>query len=236
MDFYSGTSEEKQESQHHIWARVAETGFLVELAEGPKVRVSPGGATRKQISTKRLLEQASSTPPPRQCKEWKPRRFTLQYWTKSSLLIFLVAMEVLHQMILQMWPYLFKNSELFFPLIHQFQWRRTIHLKEQNGLWTRKFYLSSFCPRARMHSVASLSPLCTVDLSGYEVRAHQHLLPWESGCRAICIVFLELRLMSFLWRMTWGLVTLLVLSVDRFSSCKPSAAPGARTSASLGVV
>lgn len=62
------------------WQRLA---FWAELAEGPRVRLSPGGATRKHISTKRLFEQASSTPPPCQRREWKLRRFSFQGRTKT---------------------------------------------------------------------------------------------------------------------------------------------------------
>lgn len=64
-------SKEKQESQCCDWAEGTGTDFLgcavegivlAELAGGPRVRVSPGRATRKHVSTKRLFEQASSTP------------------------------------------------------------------------------------------------------------------------------------------------------------------------------
>lgn len=50
---YSWSSKEKQQSQCHIWAIVA---FWAGLAEGPRVRMSAGRATRKHISTKQLFE------------------------------------------------------------------------------------------------------------------------------------------------------------------------------------
>lgn len=37
--------------------------------------------------------------------------------------------------------------------------------------------------------LVSTFPFCTDHLRGYEVRAHQNLVPWESGGEAICIVF-----------------------------------------------
>lgn len=43
------------------WQRLA---LWAELADGPRVRVSPGRHTRKHISTKQLFEQASPVPPP----------------------------------------------------------------------------------------------------------------------------------------------------------------------------
>lgn len=127
------------------WQRLA---FWVELAEGPRVRVSPGGATRKHISTKQLLERASSMPPPCQCREWKPARFTLQCWTKPLSADLLVSREVSRQTTLQMWSYLFKNQWfLSLPPFNSPAPVKKIHsFKETEWTLNKEISLFSFLP------------------------------------------------------------------------------------------
>lgn len=106
---------------------------------------------------------------------------------KPALPIFPASTEVPCQMILQMRPPPLKKQWILFSFNSPVPAKKLHCFKETE--WTLNKHIFVLLFALELMFVLTAPPLSTDYLSGYEVRAHQNLLPWEFGVGAICIVF-----------------------------------------------